>query len=1485
MASVEDKIVSIKFDNQKFEQNIATTTASLATLSDKINSISAEKLGIDNINAQANAVNLAPMAAGIDNISSHFTALHAVAFTVIQTITQGAMGFASKLVKEDILAPIISGGKTRAEALDQAQFQFRGLGMNVEETMANAKSAVLGTSFGLGEAASAAAQFGASGIKTGAAMTESLRAIAGTAAMTGRSYGEMAMIFTSSAASGKVNNMDLQQFSTRGLNAAAAMAKQTGKTEAQIHEMATQGELDYATFAKSMDGAFGSHATQANETYKGSLDNLHAAFSRLGASFFTPEMEQQRDLFNALTPVVDKLSAVFQPLIQTVVKLRGIASGNLIAGFERLNLNALWGASINFGKGLENIFMLLLKLKDIAKGAFSNIFPGTFVDLVLKISTAFESLTEHLKMGSETSTKLASIFQGFFSVLSIGVAIIKGVASVIVDIIKAVVPAGGGFLSAAAGLGEFLQRAKEVLVDGGKIKAFFDTLGKVIAKPIEFISKLASAIVGFFSSIGSIGGDRVSARFDKIGDSAGKAGTIWDTLTEKLKGVGEILNKVWLVISNWFHELGANIAEQLKGTDFNSVMDVLNVGLLAGIAAMLQKFFAGGVKFGLQGGFFTTINSNIKQVTNSLKLMETSIKAEAILKIAAALGIIALSMIALSMVDSQKLGYALIAMAVGFAELAAVMMVLDTQVGGATKVTILSFAMIGMAVAMDILANAIRKLAVLSPDQLATGLIGVGAALGLMVAAVNLMPNEAKLISVSIAMNAMAIAMVIMAGAIKLFSNMSPRELAKGLGAVAIALGLMVAAMNLMPPTGALSGLGFIEVAIGLNILSGAIKSIGALPVKVIEKGLAAIAIALILIAAAMNLMPVTLPITAIGLIGVAIALGLISQSIKSLGEASIGTIVKGIAGLGIALAIIVVAVTAMQGAIAGAAALVIVSGAMFILAKVIEKLGKLSIGEVIIALLAIAGTLLVLGVAAALMAPVIPALEALAVAVALIGLGFGLFGAAVLGIALGLQILAVTGVAGITAFVKSLEILGAAMPKIAAAGALFVVHFVEELLKATPVLVKLITAVLQTLLETIIKLVPLLVKALGVILEGFIKLVYKYEPKLIKLGLFLMVKLAQGIAENAGKLVEIAGQLITNLLEGIATIIPMIVQAGVDIIVALIQGIGNAAGTIVGAAANLIVTFILELGKHAVELIGAAVWLITTLISGFGSAIGQIITAGANLIISFLAGVASNVQNVIDAGTTILINFLTGIAGDALRIIVSVATLIDNFLGAVDAVVKDKAEDITNKGLSIGIDLLKGVAKGVLDALGLNGVKDAIGKLAKKLPGWLQDLLGITSPSKVFAEVAKWIPHGVAKGIDAHSDVPRDSVVAMANKVVEAFHKTISTLPDQLGAMDEFNPKITPILDLTNVKMGAKKLDGILGGSSLVANVSSSQAGAIASATSKAPTAVVATPATGPSSVTFQQTINAPTELSTNDIYRHTKSQIVLAKEALGIR
>lgn len=316
MSSIDERIVILKFDNQDFEKNVAQSTKTLDKLKEKLKLDGATK-GLEAVSASAKSFSFGSMGDAIDSIKARFSTLGVIGMTVIQNLTNKVTDFATKVGGQ-----IISGGIRRAQNLEQANFMLEGLfgdlenkAEKVQEIMTAANDAVTGTAYGLDEAAKVASQLVASGIQDGDRMTYVLRGIAGTAAMTGGSYEELGNIFTTVAGSGKLMTEQLRQFEHRGLNVAAQLAKELNTTEAEIRDMVTDGAISFDMFANAMAEAFGDHAQEANKTFAGSLSNVKAALSRLGAKVATPELQNLRDIFNVLAPMIDAVSKALQPLI------------------------------------------------------------------------------------------------------------------------------------------------------------------------------------------------------------------------------------------------------------------------------------------------------------------------------------------------------------------------------------------------------------------------------------------------------------------------------------------------------------------------------------------------------------------------------------------------------------------------------------------------------------------------------------------------------------------------------------------------------------------------------------------------------------------------------------------------------------------------------------------------------------------------------------------------------------------------------------------------------------------------------------------------------------------------------------------------------------------------------------------------------------------------------------------------------------------
>lgn len=275
-AEVERRIVEMQFENEQFEKGARQSLSTLEKLDDFLDNMSAT--GMDKISS------------ALDELTYRFSAFGIAGAEAVRKVTDRVIGLAANMLRA-IPEQIISGGINRATNIEQAQFQLKGLGVAWENIKDDIDYAVKDTAYGMDEAATAASILAAANINwknnvDGASdMAHALRSISGIAAMTNSSYSDIASVLTDVAAAGRVTGDVITRLAYRGLNVTAVLAKTMGKSQEEVMKMMDEGKLSVQEFYKVMDQAFGEHATKANDTYVGSLMNIGAALSRIGADF------------------------------------------------------------------------------------------------------------------------------------------------------------------------------------------------------------------------------------------------------------------------------------------------------------------------------------------------------------------------------------------------------------------------------------------------------------------------------------------------------------------------------------------------------------------------------------------------------------------------------------------------------------------------------------------------------------------------------------------------------------------------------------------------------------------------------------------------------------------------------------------------------------------------------------------------------------------------------------------------------------------------------------------------------------------------------------------------------------------------------------------------------------------------------------------------------------------------------------------------
>ena len=989
-----------------------------------------------------------------------------------------------------------------------------------------------------------------------------------------------------------------------------------------------------------------------------------------------------KGLMSVIAPIKEAFRDIFPPM----------TSEQLYAFTEALrNLTERMKLSETTSENLKRTFKGLFAVLDIIKQAVTAVFnavgsllggvgdlgagilgvTGTFGDWLVK-------LDEFIKQGDVFNKVLGTI-----------VSVIKTVATAIRDFVKVV--------------------AEKIAFPGFEL--FHSLLERLHAR----MSQIGDAAGGMKSS--------VSSAFEAMGNALANCQfmqllqAIWDAVKAIAGGIADAMGKV-----------GSSLIDSIGNADFSGVIDLLNGISFGAIAVGITKF-VGAIKEQLDsiGSIKESFIGILDSVRGCFEAYQSQLQAGTLLKIASAIAILVASLVALSLIDSAKLSAALGAITVLFADLMASMAIFNKISGMASGVIRSTTAMLAISTSVLILASALKKLGDLDAKQLATGLTGVigltatmivaakslskggptiikGASqmvifaaaikvlasacedlsaldweglakglvgVGVLLAEVSLFMNTAKFSGQSVTT---ATGIVILSGAIKIlasacedFAQMNWGEIGRGLTSIGIVLAEIVAftrltgnAQHVIATSAALIGIGA-----AMKILAAAVKDFSAMNWSELAVGLVGMAGALAAVTIAVNFMPKNMIAIGTGLIAVSTALLIMASALENMGGMEWNEIAKGLVALGGSLGIMAVGLRAMTGTLSGSAAMLVAASALAILTPVLSILGAMSWTAIVKGLVSLAGAFTVIGVAGAVLTPLVPTIFGLSGAMALIGvavlgLGAGLLaaGTGLSAIAVGFTALAAAGTAGATAVVASLTVIitGIAdlIPAIVAKIGEAIVEFCKVIANSAGEIGNAVKEVVLTLVDVLVECVPAIADGALKLIAGVLEALVQYTPQIVDSLFQFLIGVLEGIARNLPGLIQAAIDVlmaffagIVDALKGIDTATLLQGIVGIGLLAAIMAALSAVAALVPGAMVG-----VLGMGLVIAELalvlaaVGALAqipglqWLINeggNLLQGVGTAIGKFI---GGIVGGFMSGVSSQFPQI----ATDLSGFMTNI-------------------------------------------------------------------------------------------------------------------------------------------------------------------------------------------------------------------------------------------------
>lgn len=1369
--TVDERVVEMRFDNKQFEQNIQTSLSSLDKLKKSLNLEGAAK-GLETVNDAANKCsgNMSPLSNAVETVRVRFSALEVMAITALQNITNSALAAGKNLVSAFTIDPIKTGFEeyeTQINAVQTilANTSSKGTTLDqVNNALDELNHYADMTIYNFTEMTRNIGTFTAAGVDLDTSVA-AIKGIANLAAVSGSNsqQASTAMYQLSQAlAAGTVKLQDWNSVVNAGMggqvfqDALKETAKVHGiaidemiKDEGSFRETLSKGWLTsdiltetLAKFTGDLNedqlrtmgytddqiksimemGKTANDAATKVKTFTQLFDTLkEAAQSGWTQSWeiIVGDFEEAKEL---LTEVSDTFSAV--------INASADARNKMLQDWKDL------GGRTMMIEAVKNVFEGLVSVAKPVREAFNEIFPPMTGKQLAEITERIRDLTAKFKMGEESSKNLKNTFKGVFAVLDIVGQAFKAVAGGVGELIGLFLPAGNGVLSLTGSFGEYLVKLDETVKKTDIFGKAVSTVVDIVKTVITFVKTAGEKVKEFGKAAGEkfdFPGfelfhsflERVHDRMAQIGDGAGKmksgvivAFEMMGEALEKCKFL-KVMEALWTAvkviaggIADAVGTMMGTLAEKLGNADFSGVLDILNSIAVGGIALSVSKFLK-SVTEPLEGlnGVLEGVTGILDGVRGCFEAYQTNLKAGTLLKIGAAIALLAGSIVAISLIDSDKLSASLGAITVLFANLLGAMAIFNKISSDTGKVSKACTAMIAMSVAVSILAGALKKVSDLDWGELARGLVGIAGLTTIVVASSKAMASSqkqvmkgatsliifgaaikilasacedlsklqwdelgrgltgvgvlfaeiavflrvakfnGKMISTATGIVILSAAMKVLASACKDFGQMEWSEIGKGLAGISGLLAELAVFTNLAGNAKHVMSTGVALIAIGaaMKIFASAVKDFGQLQWDEIGRGLTAMGGALAEVAIAVNLMPKNMIGIGTGLVIVGGALETIANCMSKFGGMQWEEIGRGLTVMGGALAELAISLNFMKGTLGGSAALLVASGALAVLAPVLSILGALSWEAIAKGLISIAGAFTIIGVAGAVLTPLVPTILALSGAFALIGVGVLTIGAGLLAagtglsaLAIGFTALATAGAAGATAIVAALTVIvtgiAGLIPAVLTKVGEGIIAICKVIAAGAPAIGEAVKAVVLTLIDVFVSCVPQLADGALQLVVGVLAALVTYTPQIVDLAFKFLIGILDGIASNLPSLIKAGVDVlvaffagIVDALRGIDTGALLKGIAGIGLLSAIMLALSATASIVPGAMVG-----ILGMGAVVAEmaLVLAAVgllsklpglsWLIGEggkLLQGIGTAIGQFV---GGIVGGFMSGVSS---------------------------------------------------------------------------------------------------------------------------------------------------------------------------------------------------------------------------------------------------------------------
>lgn len=280
-------------------------------------------------------------------------------------------------------------------------------------------------------------------------------------------------------------------------------------------------------------------------------------------------------------------------------------------------------------------------------------------------------------------------------------------------------------------------------------------------------------------------------------------------------------------------------------------------------------------------------------------------------------------------------------------------------------------------------------------------------------------------------------------------------------------------------------------------------------------------------------------------------------------------------------------------------------------------------------------------------------------------------------------------------------------------------------------------TTIIPMVITTITDNLPALLQAAVALVGALGQDIIDSLPAITQAAIDILFFLANGLIENLPTLIDGIVQVTLTIVQMLTSpdFLTQLIETAILLIMTLAQGLIDAIPQLIAAVpmiiGNLLAAIIVELPN----IIQMGIDLLFALIDGIIKCIPELVAAVPTLIIAFVNDIVNNLDKIILAAPQIIVSLITGIIG-----------AIPELIAAVPRVIAAIADTIRNYDWGgIGRNIVQGLKDGIAGMW--DNIKDWFNEKVNSLVGGVKRILGIHSPSKVFAGIGGFMAEGLGEG------------------------------------------------------------------------------------------------------------------------------------------